>query len=268
MIIVGELINASRNVVAPAIETQDAGAIADLAEKQGKNGADYIDVNAGVFTEKEGAYLKWLVDTVQQRTDLPCCIDSPSPAAIEAALAVHKGTAMINSISLEKSRYDALMPVIAGTDLKVIALCMSDEGMPESADDRVAIAEKLVNGLVKHNIPLENIYIDPLVQPVSTNATFGHEFLSAVRKIMTTFGGCHTICGLSNISYGLPERKLLNRTFVSMAIAAGLDAAIINPLDVQMTSNIAAASAIAGKDDFCLNYISAYRAGKLGGMSK
>jgi cobalamin-dependent methionine synthase I len=268
MIIVGELINASRKAVAPAIENQDAGAVADLAEKQSNNGADYIDVNAGVFPNKEGKYLKWIVETVQQKTDRPCCIDSPNPAAIEAALAVHKGTAMINSISLEKNRYDALMPLLAGTDLKVIALCMSDEGMPESADDRVAIAEKLVNGLVKHNIPLENIYVDPLVQPVSTNSTFGHEFLSAVSKIMTTFDGCHTICGLSNISYGLPERKLLNRTFVSMAIAAGLDAAIINPLDVQMTSNIAAASAIAGKDDFCLNYISAYRAGKLEVMSK
>lgn len=267
MIIVGELINASRKAVASAIENQDADAIATLAKNQCENGAHYIDVNAGVFADKEAAYLKWLVETVQAHTALPCCIDSPNPAAIEAALAVHKGTAMINSISLEKQRYDALMPLIAGSDAKVIALCMSDEGMPESANDRVAIAEKLVNGLVGNHIPLENIYIDPLVQPVSTNTTFGLEFLAAVKKIMTTFGGCHTICGLSNISYGLPERRLLNRTFITMAIANGLDAAIINPLDTQMTSSIAAASVIAGKDDFCLNYINAYRAGKLAGKS-
>lgn len=263
MIIVGELINASRKAVAAAIENQDADAIARLAKEQSENGAHYIDVNAGVFTDKEAAYLKWLVETVQSIAALPCCIDSPNPAAIEAALAVHQGTAMINSISLEKRRYDALMPLIAGSDVKVIALCMSDDGMPESADDRVAIAEKLVNGLVGNHIPLENIYIDPLVQPVSTNTRFGLEFLAAVQKIMATFGGCHTICGLSNISYGLPARKLLNRTFITMAIANGLDAAIINPLDQHMTSSIATALAIAGKDDFCLNYINAYRAGKL-----
>ena len=263
MIIVGELINASRKAVASAIENQNTDVIADLAEKQGEEGADYIDVNAGVFTDQEGVYLKWLVETVQQKTDRPCCIDSPNPAAIELALAVHKGTAMINSISLEKKRYEALLPVIAGTDLKVIALCMSDEGMPESAEDRVAIAEKLVNGLVKHNIPPDHIYIDPLVQPISTNPAYGRAFLSAVEQIMDSFDGCHTICGLSNISYGLPVRMLLNRTFITMAIARGLDAAIINPLDKQMTRAVTAASAIAGTDDFCLNYITAFRAGKL-----
>ena len=242
MIIVGELINASRKAIGAAIEAQEA---------------------AVIFVGKEPEYLKWLVETVQSVVDGPCAIDSPDPKAIETALAVHKGTAMINSISLEKERYDTLMPIVAGTDLKVVALCMSDEGMPETADDRLRIADELVNGLVKNNVPLDNIYVDPLVQPVSTNNQFGTEFLQAIEGIMTRFEGVHTMCGLSNISYGLPERKFLNQNFMVMAISKGLDGAIINPLDKKMMACIIGAETLAGKDDFCMKYLTAYREKKL-----
>lgn len=250
MLIVGELINASRKAVGEAISAQNVEAIKELAVNQHNAGADYIDINAGIFVGQEADYLQWLVKNVQEAVDVQCCIDSPDPAAIEKALSVHKGTAMINSISLEKDRYDALLPVIAGTDLKVVALCMSDEGMPETTEDRVKIADKLVNELVKSNVSLDNIYVDPLVQPVSTKSTFGIEFLSAVDEIMTRFKGVHTICGLSNISYGLPLRPMMNQTFAVMAIASGLDGLIINPLDNQMIKNIIAAEALAGRDNF------------------
>ena len=262
MIIVGELINASRKAIAEAIEKQDAVAIQKVATDQHENGADYIDVNAGVFVGQEVEYLKWLVPTVQAVVDAPCSIDSPDPKAIEAALQLHKGTAMINSISLEKERYESLLPIVAGTDLKVVALCMSDEGMPETVDDRMKIADKLVNGLLQNNVPVENIYVDPLVQPVATNNQFGLEFLRAIKKVMTTFEGIHTLCGLSNISFGLPERKFLNQTFMIMAIANGLDGAIVNPLDKKMMANIIAAEALMGKDEYCANYLMAYRAKK------
>jgi len=166
MIIIGELINASRKAIKAAIEAKDAAAIQKVASDQADAGADYIDVNAGIFVGKEPEYLTWLVETVQQAVDKPCTIDSPDPAAIEAALSVHRGTPMINSISLEKERYDKLMPIIAGTDMKTIALCMSDDGMPQSVDDRMRIADELVGGLVQNKIPVENIFVDPLVQPV------------------------------------------------------------------------------------------------------
>jgi cobalamin-dependent methionine synthase I len=247
MIIVGELINASRKAVGEAISAQDAEAIKKLAVDQHEAGANYIDVNAGIFVGQEAGYLQWLVKTVQGAVDAPCCIDSPDPKAIENALSVHKGTAMINSISLEKDRYNALLPVVAGTDLKVVALCMSDEGMPETTEDRVKIADQLINDLVKNNIPLDNIYVDPLVQPVSTKST------------LTRFKGVHTICGLSNISYGLPLRQMLNQTFAVMAVARGLDALIINPLDRKMIQNLIAAETLAGRDDYCMNYLKAYR---------
>ncbi len=262
MIIVGELINASRKAIGAAIENRDADTIRKIAKDEQAAGADYIDVNAGIFVGKEPEYLTWLVQQVQEAVDAPCAIDSPDPDAIGAALAVHKGVPLINSISLEKKRYDKLMPILAGTDFKVVALCMSDAGMPETCDQRMAIADKLVNGLVQNGISLDRIYVDPLVQPVSTNSRFGVEFLEAVEKIMATFDGIHTMCGLSNISYGLPARKFMNQAFMVMAIAKGLDGAIINPLDSRMMANIIAAEALAGRDDFCMHYLKAFRAGR------
>lgn len=260
MIFIGELINSSRKSIATAIEAQDAQAIQQVALSQAEAGVDYIDVNAGTFVDKEKEYIQWIVQTVQHVTDKPCAIDSPDPKVIETALAVHQGTAMINSISLEKERFEKLLPIVAGTDLKVIALCMSDEGMPETVDDRLKIADKLVNGLLQNNVKVENIFVDPLVQPLSVNNNFGMEFVLAVEQIMTRFEGIHTVCGLSNISYGLPARKFLNQTFMVMAIARGLDGAIVNPLDKKMMASIIAAEALAGKDDFCMNYLKAYRA--------
>jgi cobalamin-dependent methionine synthase I len=263
MLIVGELINASRKPVKEVIEKQDAAGIAKLARDQRDNGAHYIDVNAGVFVGREPELLKWLVGAVQNAVDVPCCIDSPDPRAIEAALAVHRGTAMINSISLEKERYEKLLPVVAGSGSKVVALCMSDEGMPETADQRMAIADQLINGLVKNHVALGNIYVDPLVQPVATNHAFGMEFLQAIERITQTFKGVHTMCGLSNISFGLPERKFINQTFMVMAIASGLDGAIVNPLDARMMGGIITAETLMGRDSYCMNYLKAYRAGKL-----
>lgn len=259
MLVVGELINASRKAIGEAIRAQDAAYIQKIAIDEFEAGADYIDVNAGIFVGKEPEYLQWLVKTVQEVVDAPCCIDSPDPKAIDAALSVHKGVAMINSISLEKERYDALIPVVAGTDLKVVALCMSDEGMPETMDARLKIAEKLIEGLVKNNVPLNNIYVDPLVQPISVNNTFAVEFINSVEAIMTRFKGVHTMCGLSNVSYGLPVRKFMNQAFAIMAIGKGLDGLIINPLDKMMMASLVTAEALAGRDNYCVNYLKAFR---------
>ncbi len=263
MYIVGELINASRKSVGDAIKAKNVIAIQKIAKDQKASGADYIDVNAGIFVGNEPKYLKWLVQTVQEVVDLPCTLDSPDPKAIEAVLNVHKGTPMINSISLEKERYDSLIPILIGSDLKVVALCMSDEGMPETMDDRMRIADFLVNALVKNGVKIENIFVDPLVQPLSVNNRFGMEFINAVEKIHTTFKDIHTICGLSNISYGLPNRQFLNQTFISMAISKGLDGAIMNPLDKRMMASIIAAEALAGHDRYCKNFLKAHRNGLL-----
>ncbi len=260
MLIVGELINASRKAVGEAISSHDAAVVRKLAADQVQAGAHFIDVNAGIFVEEEADHLKWLVTNVQEAVDCPCCIDSPSAEAIEAALTVHRGPAMINSISLEKDRYEALLPLVSGTDLNVVALCMGDDGMPETTEQRLKIADKLINGLTRANVPIQNIHVDPLVQPISVNNQFGLAFLEAVESIKREFQGVHTICGLSNISFGLPDRKLLNQAFAVMAIARGLDGLIINPLDRRMVANIISAEALAGRDEYCTKYLQAYRA--------
>ena len=263
MIIIGELINASRKAIKAAIEARDARAIQQVARDQAEAGADYIDVNAGLFVGHEPEYLAWLVQTVQAVTDKPCAIDSPDPRAIEAALAVHRGTAMINSIFLEKDRYEKLLPLLAGTDLKVIALCMSDAGMPQSVSDRMQVADRLVNGLMRNNVRIDNIFVDPLVQPVSVDTTFGKIFLDTIATLAHTFEGIHTACGLSNVSFGLPARRHLNQTFMAMAIAKGLDGAIVNPLDRRMMTTILAAETLVGRDSYCMRFLKAYRAGVL-----
>jgi 5-methyltetrahydrofolate--homocysteine methyltransferase len=263
MEIIGELINASRKKIAEAIKAQDAEFIQDIAQQQHESGADYIDVNAGTFVGKEKEYMHWLIKNVQQAASAPCCIDSPDPEVVESSLELHQGMPLINSISLESERYQALLPVVTQNQCKVVALCMSDQGMPESAQDRFSIAERLVNSLVQQGKKIEDIYVDPLVQPVSTNDNYGVEFLNSIEMIMTRLQGVHTICGLSNISYGLPHRELLNQNFLVMAVLKGLDSAIINPLDRKMVANIKAAQVLAGRDTFCAEFLDAYRAGKL-----
>jgi len=262
MYIVGELINASRKKIATAIGDRDSNYIKDIAVEQDKSGADFIDVNAGIFEDQEAEHLQWLVKNVQSVTDKPCCIDSPDPKVIEAALAVYQGpTPMINSISLERNRWKSLLQILSGTDLKVVALCVSDDGVPETADERLAIADRLIDGLVQNGIRVENIFVDPLVQPIATSSNYGMEFINAIERIMAGFPGVHTVCGLSNVSYGLPKRKFLNQTFIIMAITKGLDSAIIDPLDKRMMGTIRAAEALCGRDEYSLRYIKAYRAG-------
>jgi cobalamin-dependent methionine synthase I len=260
MVIVGELINASRKAITEAIRNRDSEAVQTVASQEHQAGAHYIDVNAGIFVDEEEDYMRWLVRTVQAVVEGPCSIDSPNPKAIEAGLAVHRGTPMINSISLESGRFERMIPLLAGTECRIVALCMSDEGMPKTAEDRLRVADKLVNGLVQNRIPPGNIYLDPLVQPISVDGTFGVEFLKAIALIRERFAGVHTMCGLSNVSFGLPSRPFLNQTFMSMAIAMGLDGAIVNPLDKRMMANIIAAEALAGRDEFCMNFIRAHRA--------
>ena len=267
MLIVGELINASRKSVAAAIEARDSEAVGRLASDQVAAGARYVDVNAGTFQDREAELMPWLVETVQNAAHSPCSLDSPNPSAIEAAWAVHQGAPMINSISLEKERYDTLLPLIRGAACRVVALCMSDEGMPETRDQRMRIAERLIQGLTQAGIALEDIFLDPLVQPVATNTQYGVEFLEAVERIMKTWPGVHTLCGMSNVSYGLPNRGFINETFLAMAVARGLDGAILNPLDGRAMARLVAAEMLIGRDAFCGDYLKAHRAGKFDGVA-
>ncbi len=260
MKIVGELINASRQPIKEAIEAQDAEYIKKVAKDQQDAGAHYIDVNAGVFPDKETEYLKWLVTNVQEVADIPCSIDSPNSKAIEAALPLHqKGIPLINSISLEAERYNHLLPILSGSDYPIVALCISDEGMPKGVDEIMANADKLINGLTGVNVPIDHIYIDPLVKPISVDESNGLEALDAIQLIMKEYPGVHTVWGNSNLSFGLPKRWMLNQLLAVAAITRGLDAAILDPMDKRLMAFIIAAETIAGKDESCMQFLKAYR---------
>lgn len=263
MLIIGEKINSSIPSTAKAIEKRDADYIRKLACDQAEAGAGMIDVNAGTFIDEEEEMLKWLMQIVQDVTDIPLCIDSPNPAALKAVLPLSRRKVLVNSISLESGRYNSIFPVVKEFGTSVVALCMDDQGIPKDADKRIAIACRLAEKLNAHGIETSDIYFDVLVQPISVDDTFGIAALNTVRGIRERIPGAHTTGGLSNISYGLPERKLLNSAFTMALISAGMDTLIIDPLDRKLMASITAAKALTGQDEFCDEYLSAYRSGKL-----
>jgi len=264
MIIIGEKINSTLKAIRPAMENYDSQAIIDLAKRQYEAGASYIDVNAGMFHDSEPEKLVWLIDTIQEAIDAPFAIDSPNHVAIEAALKANKnGKPIINSITDETERFNAIMPLAVQYKTRIIALCMDDEGMPETSDERVKIAERLIEKLTKEGLPLDDIFIDPLIRPIGTGSQNGIVALETIRKVRSEFPGVHITCGLSNISFGIPARKLMNQAFLIAAMTAGMDSAILDPLDKKLMSFIYATEALLGLDDFCMNYLTKFREGEL-----
>jgi 5-methyltetrahydrofolate--homocysteine methyltransferase len=263
MLIIGEKINTTKKSINAAVEAKDAGMISNEAIKQLEAGANIIDVNTGTRIKSELADMEWLVNTIQSAVDCRLCIDSPNPAAIKAGLDLCKQKPMVNSITGEKERIDTIMPMVKGSGASVVALTMDEAGMPKTGEDRHRIAIKIIDMIDKYGIPMDDIYFDALIQPVGSNPEQGRAVLEGIRLIRQSFPEAHIVCGLSNISYGLPERKLLNRTFLPMAMSAGLDSAIMDPTDNMLMAAVLASSALLAKDEYCLNYISSWRQGKL-----
>ena len=267
MLIIGERINASRKPIARAISSRDVAFIQNEAKIQAMAGADYIDVNTGTFVGEEAEHLKWVIKTVQEVTDLPLCIDSPDPTVIQAMLPLvkrtPKGSPMVNSITLEPSRLGRILPLVSEYPSKVIALCQSEDVVSRTAEAKVQMAGQLVDEVKAAGVPLDDLYIDPIVYPLATDHQSALATLDAIEQIMKQFPGVHTTCGLTNVSYGLPNRRLANRIFLVSAISRGLDCAIMDPTDKQLYGALKAALMIAGKDEFCMQYIAAFREGRL-----
>jgi 5-methyltetrahydrofolate--homocysteine methyltransferase len=262
MLIIGERINASRKAIAEAIASRNAPLIQKEAKTQAAAGADYIDVNAGTFVGEEAKHLQWLMETIQEVVDIPLCIDSPDPAVIKVVLPLAKKTPMINSISLEPSRLEGILGLVVEYKAKVIGLCQSEDAVANTAVEKILMAGQLVEKVEAAGIPRHFLYIDPLVYPLATNHESALATLDAIDEIMTQFLGVHTTCGLTNVSHGLPARKLVNRTFLVAAILRGLDSAILDPTDKELYGALKAGLMIAGKDEFCMEYIKSFREGK------
>ncbi|BHH83481.1 dihydropteroate synthase [Desulforhopalus sp. 52FAK] len=261
--VIGERINTSRKLVQEAVAMRNGDYIIDDVKRQQEAGATFIDVNAGARIGHETEDMKWLLETIQPVIDLPLALDSPDPKVLEMAFGMVNKEPLVNSISLEKERFDAMMPFLDGKACKIIALCMDDAGMPGSAQDIIERAERLVKELVAIGIPVSSIYVDPLVQPISTDTNKGTMVLDAVRGIKNLYPEIHITGGLSNISYGLPQRKIINRTFVTLMMDAGMDSAIIDPLDAKIMATIQTADMLLGNDRFCGNYLKNVRLGAI-----
>ena len=263
MIVIAERINATRKRIGKAVADRDAAFIAREAKLQADAGATHIDCNAGRNPAKEVEDLQWMIGVVQDSVDLPICIDSPNAQAIAAALKLVRKMPIINSVTAEKAKLEQILPLAREHQALLVGLCMGDSGMPDGAAGRIRAAEQVRDAAAQAGIAVDRIYFDPVIVPASTEATAGLAAIEAVRHIMKEFGGAHTTCGLSNISFGLPSRNTLNRTFLAMLMAAGLDGVIMDPTEPHMMSTVLAGRAILGRDEWCMDYIRAGRAEKL-----
>ena len=264
MIIIGERINSTRKPITAALEARNADHILYEARRQWDAGAAYLDVNTAMMRVNEPEVMTWVIELIQgEFPEVLVAIDSANPAAVEAGLKAHKGRPLLNSINGEKQRMEALIPLIREYKPRVIGLTIHDDGVTQDADERYGIGAELIELLSKNDIDLDDIFIDPLIFPVSAELQAGNISLTIMGRLKENFPGVHTVCGLSNISFGLPERKLINQVYMMLAMGRGLDAAIIDPLDRRMIASIITASTLLGQDKVCKNYLKAYRRGDL-----
>jgi cobalamin-dependent methionine synthase I len=265
MRMIGEKINGTRQRVAQAIEERDAAVIRDLAVKQAEAGATWLDVNAGTYPSREPDDLIWLVETIQSVVEVPLCLDSANPQALATAIQVVERTPMINSINGEPQRLAGILPLVAEHGCQVIALAMDDKGIPETCEQRMEVACKVMEATRASGVPDGNVYVDPLAMTLAANTESALITLDTIRAIRREFPDAHLTMGLSNISFGLPARSHINRAFLTLALAAGLDCAILDPLDGKMRAALVAAELVLGHDRHCLKYTRAYRAGLFNG---
>jgi cobalamin-dependent methionine synthase I len=259
VIIIGERLNSSRRVVFEALQKRDASYLCGQALDQEKAGAAYIDLNAAAMLDREIDALSWAIPLIQGAVSAPLALDTPNPEAMEAALKIHRGRALLNSLSGESACLDAMLPLIRRHKPRVIALCLDKDGPPGSAEVALTRAQKMTEILRSAGLAPEDFFIDPLVRPIGVDHKTGPLFLDSVEKIKRSLPGARTIAGISNVSFGLPQRRLLNRTFLALAMAKGLDAAICDPLDGDIQSVLVASEALLGQDPSLKKYLAFIR---------
>ena len=255
MIIIGEKLNGSIPSVAKAIAERDADLIRERARMQAEAGATFLDVCASVEEAVEVETLKWMIDLVQEVTDTPICVDSPSARSCVAAIPFCKRPGLINSVSLEGDKIDTIFPVIADTDWECVALLCDNDGIPDSVERRMKIFFGIMEKAKQYGIAPSRLHIDPLVVTLGTDQTALTVFADCCRRIKYEYPEIHITSGLSNISFGLPVRKNINQAFMVLAMNAGMDSAIVDPTNKNMIGMIYATNALLERDEYCLGYI-------------
>ncbi len=261
MIIIGEQINGTRKLVGEAVVDRDESFIKKLAIDQSDAGADFIDVNAGTSPDREPDDLVWLIQTVQEAVDVPICLDSSNPKALSLGFSHVKQMPMINSISAEPQRLEKLLPLVSSNKCNVIALAIDESGMPKGFNGRMTAISKVINATRKAGIPDEMVFVDPLVLSIATDTESGSMIIETIQTIRAEYPDLHITSGMSNISFGLPKRSLINQTFLSLAMISGMDSAIADPTNQSFKESLLATELLLGKDRFCRNYTGAYQSG-------
>jgi len=263
--VIGEKLNGAIPLVAKAISEKDEDTIKSLAVTQTEAGAHYLDVCAGTEPEKEYDALAWMIDLVQSVSNLPICIDSPNQNMLVKVLPLIAKPGIINSVSGEGDKCEVIYPLLRDKkDWKVVALTCDNSGIPAEADKKVAIAASLIEKAGQYDISPDRIFIDSLVLSLSAVNNAMISFMDAIRRIKEMYPTVKFTSGLSNISYGMPVRQLVNQNFLTLALSVGMDSAIMDPMNRGMMDTILSAEALLGKDKYCRKYNKAYRDGKLG----
>jgi len=261
MKIIGEKINGTRKRVAKAIADRDSEFIKDLAQKQAEAGSTWLDVNAGTHPDQEPDDLIWLIETIQSVVDAPLSLDSANPKALEIAIKVVDKTPLINSISGEPERLEKILPIVAEHGCEVIALAMDEKKIPETFEKRIEVIDKVLEHTRGAGVADDKVYVDPLAMTIATMNQSAMIACDTIRAVHEKYPDAHFTMGLSNISFGLPSRKQVNRGLLILAMQAGLDSAILDPLDKELQAAIVTTELLLGKDKHCLNYLKASRKG-------
>ena len=259
MLIIGETINASIKRVAEAISARDEESIASLARQQVEAGAHMLDVNAGTGMRDEKDDILWLIRTIQKAVDIPLVLDSSNPEILVAAYPECKQRPMLSSITLEPHSMEILLPFIREHECSLLGMCVGGGGMPKTAEEVFELAKVLITKTGEAGLAPADLYIDVAVMAIAANTKAAQKVLDSIKLIKEYQPQVNTVCAVSNVSFGLPRRKLLNRTFIPMLAGAGADAFIVDVRDKDMMASILATEALLGNDEFCLNYMKAYR---------
>lgn len=260
MFIIGELINGMYKNIGQAIKDKNKSVVQECALKQIKAGADALDVNCGPASARPMEDIQWLVETIQEITDKPLALDSSKPQVIDSALKVMKNKAIINSTTADLEKINLLVPLAKKYNALLIGLTISSKGIPQNKDQRLELAATIVASCTDYGFPIEDLYLDPIVLPVNVAQAQMKDILESMQEFkIISEPAPKTIVGLSNVSQGSCSRSLINRTFVTMAITKGLDAAILDPLDKDLMDALITAELILNKQIYCDAYLDAYR---------
>ena len=266
-LVIGERINPTgKKKLKEAYKSGDTGYILREAIAQADAGAHILDVNAGVPGIDEPSVLRATVEAIQSVTDVPLQIDTSDPKALEAALRHYNGKAMINSVNAKQEVMDSVFPLVAKYGGVIVALTLDEAGIPATAEGRVALAKRMIDEGAKYGLSKDDFVVDVLCLAVSADANSANVILESLRRVRYELG-LRTVLGVSNISFGLPARPLLNATFYTLALEAGLTSAIVNPLSVEMMTAYKSWRALTGRDTSCNDWISSVAEGKVGGTA-